>query len=176
MVGDILQPTHLLFILVVALLVLGPKRLPEVGRTLGSGLRDFRQAINGESTSHDEPEPHAYVETEPDTDVGPAFGDHESAVDTTDDDVVDDGVAHEPMWTPEPEVDTGPAFAADSAAVETEAAATATASDDDVSASAVDADGAVPAEPTATASSSGFASALAASRRQSSGDDEPADE
>lgn len=52
MVGDILQPTHLLFVLVVALLVLGPKRLPEVGRTLGAGLRDFRSAINGESTEN----------------------------------------------------------------------------------------------------------------------------
>ena len=50
MVGDILQPTHLVFVLVVALLVLGPKRLPEVGRQLGNGLRDFRAAINGEST------------------------------------------------------------------------------------------------------------------------------
>ena len=49
MVGDILQPTHLLFVLVVALLVLGPKRLPEVGRTLGNGIRDFRSAINGEN-------------------------------------------------------------------------------------------------------------------------------
>lgn len=48
MVGDILEPTHLLFVLVVALLVLGPKRLPEVGRTLGSGIRDFRQALSGE--------------------------------------------------------------------------------------------------------------------------------
>lgn len=47
-VGDILQPTHLLFILVVALLVLGPKRLPEVGRSLGRGLRDFRAAVSGE--------------------------------------------------------------------------------------------------------------------------------
>lgn len=46
MIGDILQPTHLLLILVVALLVLGPKRLPEVGRSLGKGLRDFRQAIS----------------------------------------------------------------------------------------------------------------------------------
>jgi TatA/E family protein of Tat protein translocase len=45
-IGDILQPTHLLFILVVALLVLGPKRLPEVGRALGRGLRDFRNALN----------------------------------------------------------------------------------------------------------------------------------
>jgi sec-independent protein translocase protein TatA len=47
-VGDILQPTHLLFILVIALLVLGPKRLPEVGRSLGRGLRDFRSAVSGE--------------------------------------------------------------------------------------------------------------------------------
>jgi sec-independent protein translocase protein TatA len=47
-IGDILQPTHLLFVLVVALLVLGPKRLPEVGRSLGRGLRDFRQAMSGE--------------------------------------------------------------------------------------------------------------------------------
>lgn len=47
-IGDILQPTHLLFILVIALLVLGPKKLPEVGRSLGRGLRDFRSAISGE--------------------------------------------------------------------------------------------------------------------------------
>jgi sec-independent protein translocase protein TatA len=53
MVGDILQPTHLIFVLIVALLVLGPKKLPEVGRQLGNGLRDFRAAINGE---HSEPE------------------------------------------------------------------------------------------------------------------------
>lgn len=46
MIGDILQPTHLLFVLVIALLVLGPKRLPEVGRALGRGIRDFRNAIN----------------------------------------------------------------------------------------------------------------------------------
>jgi sec-independent protein translocase protein TatA len=47
MIGDILQPTHLIFILLVALLVLGPKRLPEVGRSLGKGLRDFRGAMSG---------------------------------------------------------------------------------------------------------------------------------
>lgn len=54
MVGDIMQPTHLLFVLVIALLVLGPKRLPEVGRQLGKGLRDFRAAINGERQDHEE--------------------------------------------------------------------------------------------------------------------------
>jgi sec-independent protein translocase protein TatA len=47
MFGDIIQPTHLLFILAVALIVLGPKRLPEVGRSLGKGIRDFRSAMTG---------------------------------------------------------------------------------------------------------------------------------
>ena len=60
MIGDIFQPTHLLFVLIVALLVLGPKRLPEVAKTLGTGIRDFRSAISGESTdsSNDDPAPH----------------------------------------------------------------------------------------------------------------------
>jgi sec-independent protein translocase protein TatA len=53
MIGDILQPTHLLFVLVVALLVLGPKRLPEAGRALGKGLRDFKTAISGEDDHSD---------------------------------------------------------------------------------------------------------------------------
>ena len=52
MFTDILQPTHLLIILVVALVVLGPKRLPEAGRSLGKSLRDFKDALNG---AHDEP-------------------------------------------------------------------------------------------------------------------------
>lgn len=52
MIGDILQPTHLIFVLVIALLVLGPKRLPEVGRSLGRGLRDFKVAVSGEEPEH----------------------------------------------------------------------------------------------------------------------------
>ena len=51
MIGDIFQPTHLLFLLVVILLVLGPKRLPEMARSLGRGFRDFRDAISGEDHS-----------------------------------------------------------------------------------------------------------------------------
>src|ERR1700689_5140491 len=47
MFADIIQPTHLLLILVGALLVLGPKRLPEVGRSLGKGIRDFKGAMAG---------------------------------------------------------------------------------------------------------------------------------
>jgi sec-independent protein translocase protein TatA len=53
-IGDILQPTHLLFVLVIALLVLGPKRLPEVGRSLGKGIRDFRGALTGDDHDEDE--------------------------------------------------------------------------------------------------------------------------
>jgi sec-independent protein translocase protein TatA len=52
MIGDILQPTHLLFILVVALLVLGPKRLPEASRAIGKGIRDFKMAVSGEEQDH----------------------------------------------------------------------------------------------------------------------------
>ena len=44
---SILQPSHLILILVVALLVLGPKRLPDAGRALGQGLKEFRASIGG---------------------------------------------------------------------------------------------------------------------------------
>ncbi len=55
MLTDILQPTHLLIVLVVALVVLGPKRLPEAGRALGQGLRDFRSSLHApEEDDHDQ--------------------------------------------------------------------------------------------------------------------------
>ena len=37
-------PTEIIVILLLALIVFGPKRLPEIGRTVGKGLREFRQA------------------------------------------------------------------------------------------------------------------------------------
>ncbi len=43
------NPVHLLFIAVVALVVLGPKRLPELTRALGHGIREFREAISSEA-------------------------------------------------------------------------------------------------------------------------------
>ena len=39
----------IVIILVVALLVFGPKRLPEMGRSLGSGMREFKDSISGKS-------------------------------------------------------------------------------------------------------------------------------
>ena len=47
MLTSILQPAHLILILVVVLLVLGPKRLPDAGRALGQGLKEFRASIGG---------------------------------------------------------------------------------------------------------------------------------
>jgi sec-independent protein translocase protein TatA len=47
MLTSILQPTHLIIVLCVALLVLGPKRLPEAGRALGKGLKEFKSSVSG---------------------------------------------------------------------------------------------------------------------------------
>ena len=43
------NPVHIAFLLVILLLIFGAKRLPEMGRSLGSGLRGFKEAISGES-------------------------------------------------------------------------------------------------------------------------------
>ena len=43
------NPVHLLFIAVIALLVLGPRRLPDLARAVGKGVREFRDAINSGS-------------------------------------------------------------------------------------------------------------------------------
>lgn len=48
MFTNILQPTHLLIVLIVALVLLGPRRLPDAGRALGQGLKEFRNSISGE--------------------------------------------------------------------------------------------------------------------------------
>jgi sec-independent protein translocase protein TatA len=47
-------PMELVIVLVIALVVLGPKRLPEAGRSVGRGLREFKRAISGAGS--DEPE------------------------------------------------------------------------------------------------------------------------
>jgi sec-independent protein translocase protein TatA len=47
-------PTELIIVLVIALLVLGPKRLPEVGRSVGRGMREFKDSISGINTRDDE--------------------------------------------------------------------------------------------------------------------------
>jgi len=47
--GDLLQPTHLIVLAVVAFLLFGAKRLPELGKGLGEGLKGFKEGIRGVS-------------------------------------------------------------------------------------------------------------------------------
>ncbi len=46
------NPLHIIFLVVALLLVFGAKRLPEIGRSLGSGMREFKQSVTGEATGH----------------------------------------------------------------------------------------------------------------------------
>jgi sec-independent protein translocase protein TatA len=48
MFEGLFQPTHLLVILAIALLIFGPKKLPELGKGIGQGIRSFKSAINAE--------------------------------------------------------------------------------------------------------------------------------
>ncbi|MEJ2010490.1 MAG: twin-arginine translocase TatA/TatE family subunit [Acidobacteriota bacterium] len=43
----LLEPTHLFFILIIVLIIFGPGKLPELGRGLGKGIREFKGAIKG---------------------------------------------------------------------------------------------------------------------------------
>jgi sec-independent protein translocase protein TatA len=45
---------ELLIVLVIALIVLGPKKLPEVGRSLGKGMREFKDSISGVTPDDDD--------------------------------------------------------------------------------------------------------------------------
>ena len=47
---------EVLIVLVIALIVLGPKRLPEVGKSLGRGMREFKDSISGISLDDDDDE------------------------------------------------------------------------------------------------------------------------
>jgi TatA/E family protein of Tat protein translocase len=60
------SPVHLLFLAAVALIVLGPKRLPQLARALGQGIREFRQAI-GEGVMGEHPAEHPPGEHPPGT-------------------------------------------------------------------------------------------------------------
>ena len=44
-------PMELIIVLIIALVILGPKRLPAAGRSLGQGLREFRDGVAGRSAS-----------------------------------------------------------------------------------------------------------------------------
>jgi len=43
------NPLHIVFLVVILLLVFGARRLPEIGRSLGSGMREFKDSVTGDS-------------------------------------------------------------------------------------------------------------------------------
>ncbi len=53
MFEGLLQPMHLLLILGIALIVFGPRRLPELGRSLGQSIRGFKDAMNEDGSSRE---------------------------------------------------------------------------------------------------------------------------
>ncbi len=62
MLGNI-GPLEIIVVLIIALVVFGPKRLPELGRSLGKGIREFRGSVSGEGGDDDErPSPPPKIE------------------------------------------------------------------------------------------------------------------
>jgi sec-independent protein translocase protein TatA len=57
-------PLELGIVLVIALVVFGPKRLPELGRSLGRGIREFKGSISGEHDDDDDEKPSEAARTE----------------------------------------------------------------------------------------------------------------
>jgi sec-independent protein translocase protein TatA len=58
-------PMELVIVLVVALLILGPKRLPGAGRSLGNGIREFKDSISGSGRRDDDRSPAEVTAAEP---------------------------------------------------------------------------------------------------------------
>jgi sec-independent protein translocase protein TatA len=47
-------PGELIIVLIIALIVLGPKRLPEAGKALGRGMREFKESLSGDQREDDD--------------------------------------------------------------------------------------------------------------------------
>jgi sec-independent protein translocase protein TatA len=55
-------PLEIVVVLIIALIVFGPKRLPELGRSLGRGIREFRGSLGGENDEEERPGQPAEIE------------------------------------------------------------------------------------------------------------------
>jgi sec-independent protein translocase protein TatA len=83
-------PTELIIVLVIVLLVFGPKRLPGLGRQLGSGMREFKDSITGKDDDDDRDERSADSDDETRRQANAALGRPESEPQAVDGDVVSD--------------------------------------------------------------------------------------
>ena len=55
-------PLELVVVLIIALVIFGPKRLPELGRSMGKGIREFRSSISGKNKEEEESPPPPEIE------------------------------------------------------------------------------------------------------------------
>ena len=65
-------PMELVIVLVIALIILGPKRLPEAGKSLGKGMREFKNSIAGMAGNDDEDEERRTISASTSTTVADA--------------------------------------------------------------------------------------------------------
>ena len=70
-------PMELVIVLIIALVIIGPKKLPDVGRSMGRGMREFKGAITGES-DHETPEL-TQAKADADAHVAAAKAEHQPA-------------------------------------------------------------------------------------------------
>jgi sec-independent protein translocase protein TatA len=61
----LLQPSHLMLVLIVALIFLGPKRIPEAGRAVGQGLKEFKRSVGRDEEHGQLPADPGTVHAEP---------------------------------------------------------------------------------------------------------------
>ncbi|MEA2410448.1 MAG: sec-independent protein translocase protein TatA [Thermoleophilaceae bacterium] len=70
-------PLELVVVLIIALVILGPKKLPDVGRSMGRGMREFKSAITGD---HDDETPElTQAKADAEAHVAVAKADHQPA-------------------------------------------------------------------------------------------------
>jgi sec-independent protein translocase protein TatA len=74
-------PLELAIVLIIALVIFGPKRLPDLGKSLGSGMREFKDSLTGSDDDDDEDEEQAKLEAaaaqpqpDPEAEVEPVQG------------------------------------------------------------------------------------------------------
>lgn len=63
--AGVLQPWHLIVILVIVLIIFGPGKLPDLGQSLGRGIREFKSSVKGEEDAEAAAKPAASTTTEP---------------------------------------------------------------------------------------------------------------
>jgi sec-independent protein translocase protein TatA len=71
-------PLEIVIILIIVLVIFGPKRLPDLGRSLGRGMREFKDSVTGKDKEHERIEASDEADEKPKPTAGTAAGDRQS--------------------------------------------------------------------------------------------------